>query len=488
MFKDSRQEYMIKTCPTSDVEKLEALLNDMAKNGWDLYSMSEAEAENGDYQYNCIFIREFEEDDEIEEDDSINVGDFCSKMEKIFQKDAYIECKDIQINIKKKREEIAKIKASLDADMNEDERNRLNLKMENSIKELNNFKTKLLEVISPDKMFETLDVKKITILLSEELIELVNPDNQAELIAESVKVRKNLAERLGYVIPAVQFRVDDSLEAAQYKIKVRDMEVFEGRVFIGHKMFYKKNLSLTKKPQGAIEDIDWLLDEKVWWIEDDKTQKYWEKGLSPQEVIAEKLEYVACRFVDEIFDYNDVNKLIEIVAEKNLYLIENIVPDFLSVGELRYILANLIREDISIKDISFIFEKINDFSEDDDKALLLEKIRTALSLQISHSVADEAKVIYGINLSENTISQLEEIILNEEPIITLKSSFVKKIFKKTQEIIKNANISKENIAIIAKKDIRQLLFQIMEQFIPNMRVISPEEVSLGFSLEVIGEI
>ena len=83
MFKDSRQEYMIKTCPTSDVEKLEALLNDMAKNGWDLYSMSEAEAENGDYQYNCIFIREFEEDDEIEEDDSINVGDFCSKMEKI---------------------------------------------------------------------------------------------------------------------------------------------------------------------------------------------------------------------------------------------------------------------------------------------------------------------------------------------------------------------------------------------------------------------
>lgn len=487
MFKESRQEYVIKTCPTSDIERLEALLNEMSEKGWDLYSMSESEAINGDYQYNCIFIREFEEESEDEEE-SINVGDFCSKMEKIFQKDAYIECKDIQINIKKKREEIAKIKASLDLDMKEEDRSRLNEKMANSIKELNNFKSALLDVISPDKMFEKLDVKKITILLSEELIELVNPDNHAELITESVKIRKDLTEKLGYVIPAIQFRVDDSLEAAQYKIKVRDMDVLEGRVFTGYKMFYKKDLELTKKPQGAIEDVDWLLDEKVWWIENDKTQKYWVKGLTPQEVIAKKLEYVACRFVDEIFDYNDVNKLIEIVAEKNLYLIENIIPDFLSVGELRYILASLIRENVSIKDINFIFEKINDFSEDDDKTMLLEKIRTSLARQISYSLADDNKVIYGINLSLKTSSSLEDIILDAKPIITLKSSFVKKLYKDTKEIIKSSNIAKENIAIIAKDDIRQLLFQLIEQPIPNLKVITPNEIALGFSLEILGEI
>lgn len=490
MFKDTKQEYSVKTCPTSDVEALEVLLNSMSEKGWDLYTMSEAESANGNFQYNCIFVREYEEaKDDDDEVCNIDVGDFRSKMEKIFQKDPYLECKEIQSKIKQKRERITEIKACLDSTVIDDQdRAGLNEEIFKALKDLENLKAMLIDVISPDKMYEKLDVKKLTIILSEELIELVNPDNKAELIAQTVKIRQELSEKLGYVIPTIQFKTDESLEAGQYKINVRDITTLEGHIFPEYKMFYKKDLDLTKKPAYAIEDTDLISNEKIWWIPINKTEKYWVKGLLPQEVIAQNLKYIAKRYVDDIFDYNDVNKFIEIAAEKNLYLIENIIPDFLSVGELRYILATLIRENISIKDVVFIFEKINDFSEDSIKENLLEKIRASLSRQISHSIADENRTIYGLNLNDATIQKIRKAVVSNESTVTIKGNFVKKITKDIEELTKNSNVNIENIALIVPPDIRQILFQIIEQFIPNLSVISTHEVSSEFNLEILGEV
>lgn len=490
MFKDAQQEYSVKTCPTSDVEKLETLLNSMSQEGWDLYTMSEAEAKNGQFVYNCIFVREYEETkDDEDEVCSIDVGDFCSKMEKIFKKTPYLECREIQAKIKQKRERIAEIKACLDSTVIDDnDRASLNEEMSSALKDLENARLMLVDVISPDKMYEKLDVKKISIVLSEEIIELVNPDNNAELISQTVKVRQELSEKLGYVIPAIQFKPDELLEAGQYKINVRDITVLEGEVYPGCKMFFKKDLDLSKKPSYVIEDIDVVTGEKVWWIPVDKTQKYWAKGLLPVEVIAENLKYISKRYVDDIFDYNDVNKFVEIAAEKNLYLIENIIPEFLSVGELRYILAALIRENISIKDVTFIFEKINDFSDDSIKEDLLEKIRISLSRQISNSIADENRTIYGIGLADVTVKKLRKVMLSDESTVTIKGSFIKKMLKNLEDIVKTSNLSIENVALIAPLDLRQVLFHIIEQFIPNLSVVANQELSSEFNLEILGEV
>jgi flagellar biosynthesis protein FlhA len=489
MFKDARQEYSVKTCPTSDAEALEDLLNSMSEEGWDLYTMSEAETKGGQYVYNCIFSREFDEE-KPEEDEvcHIDVGDFRSKMEKIFQKDPYLECKEIQAKIKQKRERIAEIKACLDSTVIDDsDRISLNEEISQALQDLEQAKSLLVDVISPDKMYEKLDVKKLSIILSEELIELVNPDRNAELISQSVKVRQELSDKLGYVIPTVQFKTDETLDAGQYKINVRDITILEGQIYPDYKMFYKKELDLSKKPIYVIEDDDIVSGEKVWWIPINKTEKYWAKGLLPHEVIAQNLKFVARRYVDDIFDYNDVNKFIEIAADKNIYLIENIMPDFLSVGDLRYILATLIRENVPIKDVIFIFEKINDFSDDSMKEELFEKIRIALSRQICNSIADENRTIYGININDETVAKIRKAILSNESVVTIKGSFIKKMLKNIEALVQNSSVNVENIALIVPLEIRQIVFHIIEQFIPNLSVIANQELSSEFNIEILGE-
>ena len=75
------------------------------------------------------------------------------------------------------------------------------------------------------------------------------------------------------------------------------------------------------------------------------------------------------------------NKYIEVVNNTNSFLVDNVIPDFISLAELKFILTSLIKERVSIKDISYIFEKINDYAEDSTKSDLLKNP----SQQVSYS-------------------------------------------------------------------------------------------------------
>ena len=77
--------------------------------------------------------------------------------------------------------------------------------------------------------------------------------------------------------------------------------------------------------------------------------------MSPSEYIAKALEYVAVKYVDDLLDYDDIDKYLEVVEKENEFLIDNIVPDLLTYSDLKYLMTSLIKEKVSIKNITYIF-------------------------------------------------------------------------------------------------------------------------------------
>jgi len=490
MFKDTRNEYAVKTAPTDDPEALQELLNTMSEEGWELYTLHEVESRSGGVQYNCIFFREKEEDEENEQE-IIDVNDFKSKMEKMMRSkgEPYEEYKEIQQKIKEKQARISKIKELLDATPSDIERLKLNEEISNCLNEVKDLRNKLAETMAPEKMYEKISQDKISIEISDELIDLVSPEKGAELVAQTVKVRQNLADKLGYVIPAVHFKDSETLEANEYSINVRGIPTLTGYVYPGYRMFYPDRINMDRKPKDGIEDFDSINGEKVYWIPEEKTKDFWEKGFSPEEVIAKNLEYISVKYVDEILDYADVNKYLDLVGVQNIFLIEGLVPDFLSLGDLRYIFASLIREKVPLKDIIYIFERLNDLSQENSKEGIIEELRITLNRHISRSIADENRVIYGITLSDKIIENFEKELLKDPgESITIKGSLIKKASKQIKQFIEESDVPIEHIAIISPISIRQMLFVIFEEIIPGISVISKEEISKEFTLEVIGNV
>ena len=289
--------------------------------------------------------------------------------------------------------------------------------MYKNIEELKELRKQLADTISPEIMLDKIGEDKIKIKLSEENIELVNPDLDAPLVAETVKIRQKLTEELGYIIPKVRFENDETLQANEFEIDVRGVCAAKGVVYNGYLMFFKDDLNLDKVSKDIIKDADPITGKVLYWIPEEKTRNFWVKGLNASQVIGRILEYVCIKNVEEIFDYNDINNYIEIVSENNLYLIENIIPDFVSIAELKYILTSLIKERVSIKDIVYILKKLMTLQMKRQKEDLLSRVRHSLSRQISKGIANENNLIQAFELSDESLKYLSSKISG-------KSSFV----------------------------------------------------------------
>lgn len=491
MFRKNRMEYVIKTCSADEAQDLQNLLNEMSMNGWELYSMHDVGDDETGSQLNCIFMREAKSENTFDSD-IINISDFKSQMEKMLspKMSEYEQCLDIQSKIRTQKEKINKTKAELEGEAPASvSRKKLNDKISAGLKELDDLKIQLNKATSPDLMYSKLHEEKLTIYLSEELLGFVDSErsnSDEELIAETVKSRLRLTEEKGYVIPKVVFKDDENLTPCEFSIRIRGMEVLRSEVCPDHLMFFADELNT--KIKNSINSVDVMSDRKITWIKKDQAKDFWQKGLTPSEYIAKALEFVSVKYVDDLLDYDDIDKYLEVVEKENDFLVENIIPDLLTYSDIKYILTSLIKEKVSIKNITYIFEKLNDFAEEGSKADILNKIRLSLSRQICKNyVNEDGETISAFELSEKTYS---DIVLgcdeSEDSLIKIDGEIAEKLAKKIIRKAKKLNIYSPKL--IVPMEYRQIFFTLLSLYMNEITVLAQEEVGCIFKIEGLGDI
>ncbi len=491
MFGKNRMEYVIKTCSAENAQELQNLLNEMSMNGWELYSMHEVGDDEENTQLNCIFMREAKSENNSDTD-IINISDFKSQMEKMLSPKLteYENCLELQSKIRHQKEKINKIKAELEGETPVS-RKKLNDKISEGLKELEDLKSQLNKATSPDLMYSKLKEEKLAIYLSEELLGFVDADRDnsgEELIAETVKSRLKLTEETGYIIPKVIFKDDENLNPCEFSIKIRGMEVFRAGVCPNYLMFYSDELHLEHKIKNSVNAIDEISGRKIVWIEKDKTKDFWQKGITPSEYIAKALEYIAIKYVDDLLDYEDIDKYLEVVEAENEFLVENIIPDVLTYADVKYLMTSLIKEKVSIKNITYIFEKINDFADDGAKADILNKIRLSLARQICRNYVNaDGETISAFEISEKTYS---DIVLScdetEDALIKIDGTLAEKLANKILRKCKKLNIYAPKL--IVPMEYRQMFFTLLSLYINNITVLAQEEIGCTYKIDSLGEI
>ena len=488
MFRQKNQ-YLIKSAPVSDRVALENLLNEMSDAGWDLYGMHEVEKKDGIY-FDCIFMRPKPEEDEKDFDDVVKIKSFKNTMEKMFSSSysPYATCKELQAKIKEQKDIIAKIKYQLDNDaFTLKDKELLNKQLSDEINRLDSIKMALVKEISPDNLYSGLCQDKLVINLSEELVETIIQDTEENLLAETVKVRQKLADTLGYVIPNIVFSNEEVLDANEFCITLHGIDLIKSKVYPGKVCIFKEELEGHKKSKKDIVATDEISGKDIIWIDENIARDYWVNKLTPVEYIGRILEFMVVKNVEEILDYNAVNKYLTVVQENNSFLVNNIYPDYIGAAELKYILASLIKERVSVKDIVYIFEKINDFSSEESKDQLIEKLRLSLCKQIAKDLFKTEEPLKVIELSVKTIELFyESSMCGDEGVVKVDGETVMKLVKKIKKLAKTHEL--DEIILISPFEIRQMTFLIFSEFINNIRVIAFEELPHDSEMETVGEV
>lgn len=488
MFKNGKMQYVIKTCSSENTQELQNLLNEMSLSGWELYTMNEVETENG-FVYNCIFMSEMKNTEETS--NIISISSFKNRMEKMLspQLNPYEKCIDVRSKIINRQEEINRIKSQIEKEAPTSViRKKLNEKMSAGLKELENLRHELSESLSPDLMFSRLKGDKLEICLSEELLKLVDENadyTEDALIPRTVKLRLKLTDELGFVLPRIIFKDDETLNSFEFMIKIRGICVCKECIYPDYSMFYADELHLEKKPKNAISSVDIVSGRKVLWLENSQTKDFWQKGIKASEYLAMLLEFYALKYVDELIDYSDIEKYIDVVSDSNEFLADNLIPDVLSISDIKYILVNLIKERVSVKDIVYIFEKLNDYAEECSKADLLQKIRIVLGRQISDRIVNENGVIEVFELSQKTMNTFDPCFDNDEDssVFRVDADFAEKLANKIKKTASDLGISTPNI--IVPIDLRELFHNLLSRYLNNVNVVCYEEISTNYPVDVI---
>lgn len=486
---NKKMQYVIKSVPTDDKQALEDLLNDMSAEGWDLYTMHEIESESS-VDFNCIFVRERQDEDKTDLDDIVNVTSFKYRMEKMLAAPTspYESCKEIQLKISNQKDRIKRIKSELENDsLSSSDKKRLNNQMSDELRQLDSLKQALVNEISPETMYSSIKEEKLTINLSEEILDLISMESNDNLLAETVKVRQELKDAYGYVIPHIHFHNGDDLGQNEFCIKLHDIEVFRTLVFPNYKAFFKDELKGYKITEEDYVVTDEITGRKLVWIKEEKVKDFWLKGISAVEYIGKAIEDVAIREVSDIMDYNDVNKYVEIVLEQNSFLVDNIIPDFLTASDLKYLLTCLIRERVSVKNIVYLFEKINDYANEPTKEDLLDKVRLAFSKQIMKDLAKKGEIKI-IEFSDETLEKVSGFFETEddEAVIRIDSNDVQNIAENINKIAKTKKL--DNPILAVPMDLRHMCFVILSEFVPNITVLASEEIVGDYDIKFIASV
>ena len=342
-----------------------------------------------------------------------------------------------------------------------------------------------------NNVYDLIQVEPIEMEFGYSLIPLVDEDSGGKMINRIVIFRRQYAQEMGFVIPSIRLRDSSSLNTNQYVIKIRGEEVAKGEILVDYYLALE-----PPNPEKEIEGIDTIepaygIPSK--WITVDKKEMaeiYGYTVIDPLSVMLTHLSETIKQHSYELLNRQEVVKLVDNMKKKSPELIEELIPTTISYGNFQKILTNLLKEGIPIKDMETIMETIIDASMAvKDLDSVTEHIRMALKRTITRKFCEggSMKVItLDADLEKNIITSLTAG--DQGMYLALSPDVMQTVITKLGEEIKKFNGFSQPPVVLTSQVVRVHVHHLIEQFYPNVYVLSFNEINNNIQIQAVGNI
>lgn len=342
-----------------------------------------------------------------------------------------------------------------------------------------------------DNVYSLLNVDAISVAFGYSLLPLVDEKN-GNFLDRVVMLRKQFADEMGMVIPAIRLKDSGNLNPNQYEILLRGESVAVGEVLVDHYLGLAPD---NFAPENAVEGIDTIepaFGMPAVWISEDKKLRAEMAGytlIDPTSVIITHLSELINRHAYELLTRQEVKHMLENLKKNNPEtVVDDVIPDIVTTGELQHVLKNLLREGIPIVDMEVILETLSDYAPTvKDNDMLTEYVRQALKRTITHrfSAAGQLKVI-------TLDSEIEDAILKSikrmegGAYLTLEPEMIQKIIAGTKEQIDKVRKLVQEPIILTSPVVRVYYKKLIDQFYPNVTVLSFNDLDPSVQVQSLG--
>ena len=346
---------------------------------------------------------------------------------------------------------------------------------------------------TPDQieLDEVADNSPISIQLGFSLITLVSEDGTGALTSRVTGVRRQVSRALGFVIPPVRIRDDLTLEGNSYRIRVGATIVGEDKIFADRMLAIAGDESRVKLDGIAVKDPSFGMD--AIWIMPETVSQAEAQGyvvVNPESVMATHLSQVLHKFASQLIGQDDVQKLLDNLAQTSPHLVESVVPKLVPLHTLTAVLRVLLEEAVPISDLRSILEDLPSLAARNLNALeTAEALRPRLAPLLIQQIAPLNQPLPVMTLD----TELEHMLITmvrqsgEEGLI-LDNSLAEQLLRKISETSEKVTARGEQAVMVVSPAIRRQFSQMVRQHIEDLNVLAFTELPDSRKIEVVATI
>ena len=346
---------------------------------------------------------------------------------------------------------------------------------------------------SPDQinLADVTDYSPVSVQLGYGLIEMVDEDTGGPLINRITGIRKQVSRALGFVVPPVRVRDDMALGANEYRIRIGQTIVGEDQIFPDRKLAIPGDTTNIKISGIEVKDPSFGMD--AIWIERHQEPEAESNGyvvVEPESVLATHVSQLMYKFAHELIGQDDVQRLLDNLAQTSPSLVESVVPKLVPLHALTGILSELLTERVPISDLRKILETLANLAGRNlsivDSA---EALRPCLAGLLVQQIAPLNQPLPVITLS----SELEHMLISmsrqsNDGGLLLDSNLAERLIKSVAEASERSSADGRQAIMVVSPQIRRQLSNVLRQHIDDLAVLGFTELPDNRKINVVATI
>ena len=346
-----------------------------------------------------------------------------------------------------------------------------------------------LEIATELSWDDVLGVDIIGLEVGYRLISLVDQKQGGELLGRIKGIRKKISQDLGFLVHSVHIHDNLNLPPNGYRITLLDVPVASGEVHPG--------LDMAINPGQVFGELDGVpgkdpaFDLDTVWIEPGQKEEAQSKGYTVVDcstVIATHLSHALRTHAYELLGHDEVQKLLDSLAQKSPKLVENLIPDILPLGTILKVMQNLLEESIPIRDTRSIVEALAEYGVNEKNSdLLTTAVRNSIGRTICQSVVGAEAEIKVITLQPD----MERLLLdsvggeNVTGLVGIEPGLAETLLNEIQASSQELEASGQTPVILVSDRLRPWLSRFARGANPRLRVLAYTEIANNKRIKVV---
>ncbi len=348
------------------------------------------------------------------------------------------------------------------------------------------------DAATPEQVESLLPLDMLELEIGYSLIPLVDDQRQGGLLDRIRALRKQYALEMGLIIPPLHIRDNLELKPNEYAICIKGNRVATGELMMDH--YLAIDPGDTKFKVEGIRTREPAFGLPALWITPDKKGDAQLAGYTVVDlasIVTTHLSEVVRVHGYEFLGRQEVQRLLDNLSETHPKAVEELTPAQLSLGAVQKILQNLIREQVSIRDLLTIVETLADYAPlTKDTDLLTEYVRQKLARTIVKPYLDKNNTLKVFSVSPAVEEILAKGINQTEygAYLALEPGEAQRIIDSIKKVVDNAAAQIEQAVVMCSSTVRRHLKKLCERFDLQVAVLSHNEIPPGIKVEAIAEI